>query len=477
MKNILFILFLLPLVSFSQKIKIKKGKLLFDAKEVAIFDSKGKTYNFSYLNGEKAFDAIFHGEEEYKIEGFQWVEVISNEDVKTEIPFEILKVSFSAKKIMVRLLSEKYNLIDVNGINNENVAAFFAEERESLSKKYAGDIADLKNKEALKKSIMSKYNPFVKDDGTILFGGFQSTNIVGHASFYDNVYTITDLDRISVAQTKKTSNTDTSVNVLTYSGDSFSYDYGSRTMLTGKFSRSFAQLLVEELLVKGYTFGRQAKANNAALHKEKVKVAKENSVNLYGVSGYVTDKEGVKYEGTIYAVFEQLELNPSQQEPNVYDASSIDNYGKNISVKYLNDKGRSRIKKFAAKDKVSFCAMDNGVEKCFYGLKTKGNTLKKIANATNFGFNNSYFYQVEEMVDASMILSKPGENGTYVLKFPDKEDGFMIDNRNNDKLSGALAEYISNCSSLSEDIKNKEFDLSEIENLKQILEEYKACVN
>ncbi|GGG43558.1 hypothetical protein [Bizionia arctica] len=477
MKNILFILFLLPVVSFSQKIKFKKDKIIFDDQEVAIFDSKSKTYNFSYLNGEKAFDAIFHGEEEFKIEGFQWVELINTDGIKTEIPYEITKVSFSAKSIMVRLLSEKYNLIDANGINKANVEAFFAEDRESLSEKYAGDIAEANANEALKKSIMNTYNPFVKDDGTILFGGFQSTNIVGHASFNDNVYTITDLDRITVAQTKKTSNTVTSVNVLTYSGDSFSYDYGSRTMLTGQFSRSFAQLLVEELLIKGYKLGREAKAHNTALHNEKVKVAKENSVNLYGVSGYVIDEDGTKYEGTIYAVFEQLELNPDQEEPNVYDATSIDNYGKNVSVKYLNDKGNSRIKKFTAKDKISFCAIDNGEEKCFYGLSTKGNAMKKIANATNFGFNNAYFYQVSNSVDGNMLLTKPGETGTYVLKFSDKEDGFMIDSRNNEKLSEALSEFISNCASLSEDIKNNEFDLSEIINLNQILEEYKACAN
>lgn len=477
MKNIIFALFLLPLVSFGQKIKFKKDKILFDDTEVASVESKSKTYNFSYLNGEKAFDAIFNGEDEYKIEGFQWVELISPKGVKTEIPYEILKVSFSARSIMVRLLSEKYKLIDANGINKANVASFFAEDRESLSEKYARDIADAKATEALKKNIMSQYNPFVKDDGTILFGGFQSTNIVGHASFSDNVYTITDLDRITVAQTKKTTNTNTSVEVLTYAGDSFSYDYGSRTMLTGQFSRSFAQLLVEELLVKGYKLGREAKAHNTALHNEKVKVAKENSVNLYGVPGYVIDTDGTKYEGTIYAVFEQLELNPNKEEPNVYDATSIDNYGKNVSVKYLNEKGKSRVKKFTASDKISFCADDNGVEKCFYGLKTKGNAMKKIANATNFGFNNSYFYQVLETTDKNMLLTKPGETGTFVLKFSDQEDGFMIDARNNDKLSEALAEYSSNCKSLSTDIKNKEFDLSELVNLKQILEEYQDCSN
>ena len=53
----------------------------------------------------------------------------------------------------------------------------------------------------------------------------------------------------------------------------------------------------------------------------------------------------------------------------------------------------------------------------------------------------------------------------------------MIDSRNNEKLSEALAEYASNCATLSKDIKNNEFDLSEIVNLKQILEEYKACAN
>ena len=101
--------------------------------------------------------------------------------------------------------------------------------------------------------------------------------------------------------------------------------------------------------------------------------------------------------------------------------------------------------------------------------------MKKIANATNFGFNNSYFYQIINSQNSNILLTKPGETGTYVLKFHDKEDGFMIDNRNNEKLSEALSKYISNCTSLSEDIKNNEFDLSEMENLKQILEEYKAC--
>jgi hypothetical protein len=51
----------------------------------------------------------------------------------------------------------------------------------------------------------------------------------------------------------------------------------------------------------------------------------------------------------------------------------------------------------------------------------------------------------------------------------------MIDNRKNEKVSQKLAKYISDCKSLAEDIKNEEFDLSNLDNLKQIVDEY--CKN
>lgn len=48
----------------------------------------------------------------------------------------------------------------------------------------------------------------------------------------------------------------------------------------------------------------------------------------------------------------------------------------------------------------------------------------------------------------------------------------MIDGRKNASISEKLAKYISNCKSLSEDINKQEFDLSNLENLKQIVDEY-----
>lgn len=51
----------------------------------------------------------------------------------------------------------------------------------------------------------------------------------------------------------------------------------------------------------------------------------------------------------------------------------------------------------------------------------------------------------------------------------------MIDERDNAKVSEALADFMEGCSALSGDIKNGQFDLENFENLKTIIEEYSAC--
>lgn len=474
-KVILALLITLPLLSFGQKIKVKKGIVTFDGKAVAKVDTEIRdNYKFSTLKGEKAFDVVFKGMSASNLEGFQWLEMTSAEGKKTEIPYEVLMTSFSVSKLVIKLLSEKYELITTNGIDLTKVSEFFAVDREMLSDKYAKAVVSAKTDEAERQKTVGRYNPFVKDDGTILFGGSRGTKIVGKAYYSNNTYTIQDLDGITIG-TAKGCSTCTDVSATTYTDEEFKFDYGSRTMMTGRFSRSFAQIFVEELLGRGYKLGNEAKAYKKRLHNERVNVAKAQSINLYGVAGKITDKDGKTYKGTVFAIFEKLEINPAQQQNDYAEMNSIDKFGKFVSVKYKNDKNRDRIKKFAAKDKVTFCADDEGTEKCFVGLKTKGNALKKLSNASNLGFDNSYFYEIIYENNGHMVLSKPGEEGTYVLKFSDKKEGFMIDSRKNETVSAKLAKYVSNCKSLAEDLKNGEFDLSNLDNLKQIVDEY--CKN
>ncbi|WP_296384843.1 hypothetical protein [Winogradskyella sp.] len=469
---ILALLITLPLLSFGQKIKVKKGVVTFDGTAVAkVDDDVRNNYKFSTLKGERAFDVVFKGMSASNLEGFQWLELTSVKGKTTEVPYEVLMTSFSVTKLIIKLLSEKHELITTNGIDMAKVEEFFAVEREVLSDKYAKAVVSAKTDEAERQKTVGKYDPFVKDDGTILFGGSRGTKIAGKVYYSQNTYTVQDLDRITVG-TAKGCSTCTDVDATTYTDEEFKFDYGSRTMMTGRFSRSFAQIFVEELLGRGYQLQHEAKAYKARLHKERVKVAKENSINLYGVDGSITDKDGKSYKGTVYAIFEKLEIDPAQQQSGMSEMNSIDKFGKFVSIKYKNEKNRERIKKFSAKDNARFCADDKGTEKCFMGMKTKGNALKKLSNASNFGFDNSYFYEIIYKKNDHMVLSKPGEEGTYVLKFSDKKEGFMIDSRKNGKVSGKLAKYISNCKSLAEDIKNGEFDLSNLDNLKQIADEY-----
>ncbi|WP_299525816.1 hypothetical protein [Winogradskyella sp.] len=473
-KIILLLLIGLPLLSHGQKIKVKKGVVTFDGKAVAKLDDDVRNfYKFSTLEGKKAFDVEFKGMSASNLEGFQWLELTSAEGKKTEIPYEVLMTSFSVTKLIIKLLSAKYELITSDGIDMAKVDEFFAVEREKLSDKYATAVVSAKTDEAERQKTVGKYNAFVKDDGTILFGGSRGTKIAGRATYSakENTYYVVDLDRITVG-TAKGCSTCTTVEAKTYTDEEFKFDYGSRTMMSGRFDRSLAQIFVEELLGRGYQLQNEAKAYKDKLRKERIKLAKENSINLYGVDGVVTDKDGKTYKGTVYAIFEKLQIDPSQQQSDFAEMNSIDKFGKFVSVKYKNEKNRERTKKFSAKDKVKFCAMDDGAEKCFMGMKTKGNALKKLSNASNLGFDNSYFYEIIYENKGHMVLSKPGEEDTYVLKFSDKKEGFMIDERKNDKISSKLAKYISNCKSLSEDIKNQEFDLSNLDNLKQILEEY-----
>ena len=95
-KIILALLITLPLLSFSQKIKVKKGLVTFDGKEVAKLDDDTRDhYKFSTLKGEKAFDVVFKGMSASNLEGFQWLEMTSADGKKTEIPYEVLMTSFN----------------------------------------------------------------------------------------------------------------------------------------------------------------------------------------------------------------------------------------------------------------------------------------------------------------------------------------------------------------------------------------------
>ncbi|WP_177735788.1 hypothetical protein [Flavobacterium inviolabile] len=479
MKKIILLLLLCPLISFSQKIKTKKDRVLIDEKEVAILkDQVRDQYELFDLNGVKQFTVEYKGMSEGQTIINQWLLVTSADgSQQTEIPYEVLINSLSPTKIVLHLLTVKYGLFDANGFNKQKIEAFFATKRESISDKSLKAKVEAVASKKDKQDKIARYKPFVKNDGTILFGGTAGTTIVGKAisSGYtafgsNNTISIYDLDNVLVATANATGNANNDVNVTLFNDSKFTYQAEKRF---GPDNTIFIKDLVGELVYRDITLGHQAKTYNRNLMNEKIKLAKDRSKNIYNVKGYAIDEKGVKYSGTLTAQFEKLDINQTG-DTQVVDA--IDNYGKNVSVKYLNEKGKERTITLSAKDNTTFYVInEDGTETRYQGMKVKGDAMKKLSNAMSLGFNNAYFYKTLYTSKDNTLLVDPVEEDRFVIRLKNKDVGQMIDKRNNDKLSTELAEYLSGCKKLAAEIKNGAFDLKNTENLINIVNEYNDC--
>lgn len=462
--------------SFAQKVKIKRGKVLFDKVEIGLLDTKTRDFfKFSHLDGTKAFDAQYIKLETVDGDEFEYLKLEDANGKVTEIPYEMLITSFSFKKVIINLLKEKYKLFNNQGFNNDGIDAFFSKEREVLTDKYKAIALEQEQAQAERQKIVDAYKPYVLPNGNILIGGKDSDKIVGKASINaSGSYFIYDLDGIKIAETKpKKSTFDKFLITNTYKGETYKFRFKDN-MVSG-FDRDIAQKFAESLVGRKYNLGREAKNQATELRKEEIAIARENSINIYDLPGKLTDKKGDVYEGKVTAILEELPIDaPENPNGNIVDLDGGDTPGKSVTIKYVNEKGKNRVRRALAKSNTNFCVEKDGKTVCYYGMKTKGNAISKIANAGSFSFDNSFFYELVEKVDKHMLLKKPGTN-TYVIKLEDKKVGFMIDARNNEKLSKALSKYLEGCSELQSEVLKEDFDLKNKGNLLTILKEYNNC--
>lgn len=478
-KTIVLLLLLIPICGMAQKIKTKKDRVLIDETEVAILNDKIRdTYELFDLKNQKQLVVEYKTLMEGQTIINQWLKVSLPDGSKSsEIPYDVLITSFSPTKIILHLLSAKYELFDSKGINTDKIAAFFSVKRDNIGDNATKAKTELILNRKEKQDKISKYRPFVKTDGTVMLGGTLGTNIVGKvigspSNFgLKSTASVYDLDGILVATADISNNMDNKVDVTLFNENKF--DYKAEKRYSGLDNSSFFTELIGELLYRDYALGHQAKAYKEQLYKEKVKLAKERSQNVYNKNGYAIDEKGIKYEGILTAQFEMLDVN---QTGNNQVVDAIDNYGKNVTIKYINDKGKERTITLAAKNGTSFFIKNtDGSETAYYGMKVKGDAMKKISNAMSLGFNNAYFYKLLYTSQGNHLLVDPIEGERFVIKLKDKDSGQMIDKRNNQNLSAELSEYLNACKSLSNEIKAAAFDLKIQENLKNIIDEFNTC--
>lgn len=486
MKNFIYLLMLLPAVCLAQKIKIKKEQILFDDKPVAVIkDAGNRLYEFYSLDGTKQFTAQYNAISQDKVVTYQWLVVKSADGAKqSEVPYEVLITAFNTGRIILQLVHQRYGLVDANGINQAKLDEFFVANTEKLSDKYLKTVTiakeDAKASQAEWAAKVGAVRPFVKKDGTIVAGGSLGTKIMGKVYPIQNYIalnsnngpiTVYDLDKVKVASAEISDNGNNDINVTMFNGTTFTY--AAKRRYTNTENELFLTQFIEELVARDYTLGHQATQYNQATLNQKIALAKERSANIYGIKGYAIDDKGVKYKGTVTAQFQKLDVN---ETGNTEVVDAIDNYGKNVTVKYLNEKNRERVTTLKASDGTKFCVTNkDGSETCFIGMKVKGDALKKLSNAMSLGFNNAYFYELVYEANGNQVLRDPVEPDIYVIKLKSQKVGQMIDTRNNKSLSKELAEYLGTCKELSNEITTGVFDLKIQDNLIKIVDEYNSC--
>ena len=404
MKRALFLFMIFfTLLASAQKVKVKKEQVLIDGVAVAKFEEPVKlNYIITSLDNSTKINVIYKilkiTEEVTK----QWL-IVSDEsgERKTEVEMEFFTFSMNLKKLTAELLIKKYPIITTNGI--ENLDEFFSEDRPNLTEEFNGLLSNQAGIEKEARAISASLNidtdsrrifegnvPYttsVVDDREREKGSYE--NLIATYSYttpsgsFNPVFSVYDLDNHKVAIATINVFNEISVN-LPYEERQFTYN--AKTKLTQSSSEyqkaEFVKELIGWLYVNEVPLGNQMNNEKAQAIEAKNEVAqskyeeaKANSSNLYDVEGYVIDEEGIKYEGTITMIWEDIpNPNDNTQIGTIIDLDG-DSLGKFVQIKYLNENEKSRFKQFKSKDGVSFYVKNgDGSETHYKGNKDDKNS-------------------------------------------------------------------------------------------------------
>lgn len=485
MKNLFLLLIFLSSFVFAQKVQIKKDKVLIDDREMAIVKSPyNDHYDFYDLKNQKMFEVDLKGVDLAKEQYMHYLELKYNDGKMTQIPYEVLVTSLKVDRIIAHQLAVKYHLFNQNGIDQVKLTEFFNEPRENLTDKYnqikANSFADESGRQERLSNIKTHYNPRLGKGGEILFNnGNYPAKIAGYAKAYNcdrmsqsPCMEIWDLDNIKIAAMYPGNQGIRSYFVRTYDGNQFTFDI-NRTYAASDYV--FVTELVAQLILEGYTLEHQAYYKDLELQNAKIQDAVTRSINLYDAPGYVIEKNGKRTEGFLTVWFEQLDVNRTGQR---LPTEFADRYGQDVMLKTPLPANSMKTKTYNADSGVQFCVKyDDGTEDCYYGMSVKGELMKKLQNFGDMYGNNAYFYRLIKKEKGIMLLQDPVELHKYVIKTDSQTKGQMLDDRSNEKLSEKLAEYLSDCNKISEEVKSESLDLRNEENQLYIMKEYAKCKN
>lgn len=477
MKKILLCLSMSGVLYVSaQDVDIKKGKVLFDKKEVALVEGKKRVYTLSDLQSNPVIsievknNILPNGE---SLNYYTLTDLATNET--NDVMATQSKFSFSLEKGTIRTFSEgNYKLLTANGFDKDLINQVI-----TTNKKNFQEVVNTK-KDSINQvfneatDLVKKYNiSFNATNGTIVNQEAYPAKkiIIGSLKQVDNKFYLKE-NELTVGVWEKDKFTLENGKIYLVDGPLLS---SNKVTIEEKFSNKIIGLALRE----GYTLENQLYYKNEAEKKEieakkkeiaisenldyqnKIKEARVNSSNLYDVPGYLIDEKGNKIEGKLSINFEDITQN-IQKNKNI--ESLPVSYGKSVSVKVLNEKGKEKSTKYKSNIGVKFCT-DSGV--CYIGLKSIGNAYNAIGNVMTLSTDFSYFYKIISDDNGFLILEGPEKNKLYI-KIPNQDKALYLGNNSEEKLLKNFNEYIK-CS-----LNATDFDLRSVDGIKTFFEKYKT---
>ena len=502
---------LLSACMIAQKIKVKKDIVLIDKKETSlrVFEEKidnNSFYNFTDANtGEVYFTADYVSDEISEGVKYEWL-VLSKEGVtfENEVDMKFLSFTLNYKKAITEFLMKELNFFDVTGaVSEDALNDFFSEKRTRASQEeYDALVAEVREAEANYAKTASLGINVDSDLKRIFRGNIPYTsssvddrvrnadvieNMIGTYRFADaNTLIIRDLDNYKIGTVTQATFGDVTITSQLFKTP-ITYNTKNNFSPTDKYAtQKFVIEAVRHLHARGQKLGNSAKNDVAQANKEVRKEAqvsyeeaKANSSNIYGKKGYAIDDKGVRYEGEVTMIFENI--------PNPNDTSSGGNIvsldgdqsGKKVTVAYLNKKDNKKYKTLSAKKGIRFCVFDENANEVWYEvIKQKSNgLLASSSEGVTLGTSNALFMkEIYKEGKATVYQTIPDEK--YYLRVEGQEKAFNFEFGTlikEEKKAAKLKEYLGGCEYKAGSYDEASF--LDLDNIKDLIGTYNSCNN
>lgn len=399
MRKIIAVTLLLSVCfTYAQKVKVKKGKLLFDGVPVMKVEVSGRDYTYTNLNDERKIVVTLEseGQGEDKQDWLIVQDPSSNRAKKVKM--EWVTISMNFKKGIGELLTKKYEVITDDGIGNLDI---FFEVKKTSGVVRGGAVSTVNSQQNDYETTRKYREKYIIEENAIIN--------------HDNV------PHLSITNPRKIS----LIKVITYD-------------VIDKNNKMFAKLFIDEGIPQIITFDNRTQQiklpvdpsvslskklfdfvlangygdvlDNGIDDRMQKEVAKfndkiKNSHNIIKKRGYIIDKKGNKINGSVSVVFETFVDPRSKIE---YDNQ---NNGANyVTVYYIDNKGKEAYKSFPNAE--AYIINEDGTETKFKKFKTqRTTTLNSEDTLNNVLFKNAKYRKVVYEANGITIFSTPTDEG------------------------------------------------------------------